>query len=165
MAHTTDRAPLVLSARFWMKVDRSGGPDACWTWLGAPTARGYGQFMQQGYRDYVHRMSLQAAQRVWLTTEELVDHKCHTRLCVNPQHLHVADPSLNGQNRAGASAASKSGIRGVHQMPNGKWRVQFRAPNGKNVHGGCFVDLYEAAQVARELRAQVMPNSLMDLTD
>lgn len=31
-----------LEVRFWEKVDRSGGPDACWPWLGGCTTRRYG---------------------------------------------------------------------------------------------------------------------------
>lgn len=31
------------SDRFWLKVDRSGGPDACHPWMGSRTRDGYGQ--------------------------------------------------------------------------------------------------------------------------
>src|SRR6185312_561373 len=29
---------------FWDRVDRSGGPDACWPWTGAINKSGYGSF-------------------------------------------------------------------------------------------------------------------------
>src|ERR1035441_9381577 len=28
--------------RFWSKVDKRGGPDDCWPWMGARYAKGYG---------------------------------------------------------------------------------------------------------------------------
>lgn len=31
-------------ARFWSKVDRSGGDDACWLWTAGLTPKGYGRF-------------------------------------------------------------------------------------------------------------------------
>lgn len=31
-----------LAERFWPKVDKSGGPDACWPWLGGINGDGYG---------------------------------------------------------------------------------------------------------------------------
>lgn len=30
-------------SRFWRKVDRSGGTNACWTWLAYKNRYGYGQ--------------------------------------------------------------------------------------------------------------------------
>lgn len=33
-----------LPDRFWKKVDRSGGPEACWPWLASKTAQGYPLF-------------------------------------------------------------------------------------------------------------------------
>lgn len=41
-------------AKFWAQVDRSGGPDACWPWLGKKTkedARGYCWFLWSEYED------------------------------------------------------------------------------------------------------------------
>jgi len=31
-------------SRFWAKVDRSAGPNACWPWLGKKDRDGYGEF-------------------------------------------------------------------------------------------------------------------------
>lgn len=74
----SDVAKRTESERFWAKVDRSGGPDACWPWLGFVRPNGYGIAR-------VGRMTMQASRRAWILTvgpipEGLViDHLCHGR--------------------------------------------------------------------------------------
>jgi hypothetical protein len=142
------------SDEFWSLVDKSG---ECWNWLGGKT-RGYGLFGRS--RAFAHRLSYEATHGP-IPTGLLIDHKCHNRSCVNPDHLQLATYSENGQNRAGAQANSQSGVRGVYPA-YGKWRVQIRA-GGRNHSGGVFTDLAEATAAASRLRASLMPNSLRDL--
>ena len=74
------------STRFWAKVDMSGGPDACWPWLGAITGSGYGSFAYRGKSLVAHRVA-------WLLTYEALPperctcHRCDNRPCCNPFHL------------------------------------------------------------------------------
>lgn len=72
--------------RFWAKVDRSGGPDACWPWLSAASPAGYGfaQFGRQS-RQATH-VSLILAGRPLLPGQEAM-HSCDNPPCVNPRHL------------------------------------------------------------------------------
>jgi hypothetical protein len=44
--------------RFWAKVDKSGGDDACWPWMGS-TRSGYGKFKLESY------LSVQAHRRIY----------------------------------------------------------------------------------------------------
>jgi len=39
---------VTVAERFWAKVDRSGGPDACWSWTGALNKYGYPHFRMNG---------------------------------------------------------------------------------------------------------------------
>lgn len=90
----------------WTKIDRSGGPDACWLWQASCQSAGYGQVMVDGRAWLVHR---------WVYEQEIgpipagheVDHLCHDdtcdqpgsscphRRCANPRHLAAVPGRLN----------------------------------------------------------------------
>ena len=103
-------------ALFWSRIDRSGGPDACWPWTRSIfTATGYGQvtglesatkpttahrlawvltFGDPG--EYVHPRSGRAHRRK-------VMHRCPdgpNRLCCNPSHLAIGTDQDNADDRA-----------------------------------------------------------------
>lgn len=69
------------ATRFWAKVDRSGGPDACWPWTGSRSKKGYGLI----WRRRAHRVAYE------LTYGEIpaptVRHSCDNPPCCNPAHL------------------------------------------------------------------------------
>ncbi len=74
-------------------IDRSGGPDACWPWMGALNSSGYGVIREPSQPDgrdgravRTHRVTWQEYRR-----EALIDlyvlHTCDNRRCCNPAHL------------------------------------------------------------------------------
>jgi len=103
-----------VAERFWSKVDRSGGPDACWPWTAALTRSGYGRFNPtRAKRIVAHRMT-------WELTYgpipisggyhgTCICHHCDNRPCCNPSHLflgaqadNIADMVAKGRQRGGA---------------------------------------------------------------
>src|SRR5579859_5436926 len=77
-----------LTASFWRQVDRSAGPDGCWSWTGHHSSHGSPVFSIPGLA--ANRSAIRFAytathgplppgRRVWQT--------CEGSFCVNPAHL------------------------------------------------------------------------------
>ena len=81
-------------ARFWEKVDRSGGPDVCWPWTEGLDTYGYGQFFYEGKGLPAHR-ALFLMDGDTLTPDQLVLHSCDNPPCVNRLHLRIGTRADN----------------------------------------------------------------------
>lgn len=86
------RQPLL--ERFWAKVDRSAGPDACWPWTGGK-ARKRGGFQYGIIREDAPSRRMILAHRIALATvdgemreDREACHRCGHTLCCNPDHLY-----------------------------------------------------------------------------
>ena len=79
----------------WKRIDKTGGPDVCWPWLGARLKKmGYGQTHWRGRTVYAHRMVYE------LTYGKIPDglnvlHKCDNPSCCNPSHLFLGTNTDN----------------------------------------------------------------------
>jgi hypothetical protein len=77
--------------RFWAKVQKGKGKDACWWWSGAKAPSGQTQFTLEGKRIRAHQFS-------WLLHHGEIPEgmqvqiKCGNYCCVNPDHLKVGTP-------------------------------------------------------------------------
>lgn len=144
----------VTVARFWAKVEKT---EACWNWKGHVDSNGYGRF----HHSYAHRYSL-LINRPALIGIQQVDHRCHNKACVNPDHLRAVTNKQNQENRRGANKNSKSGVRGVNWMPHyGKWRAQFKH-NGRSIYVGIYETIEEAEAAVVAKRRQVFKHSERD---
>ncbi len=88
---------MTLEDRFWMKVDKSAGPEDCWPWIGFRRPDGYGVVGRKGRFIKAHRMA-------WELTNgpipegagyhgTCVMHRCDRPECVNPKHLELGSQS------------------------------------------------------------------------
>lgn len=87
--------------RYWPKVDRSGGPDACWPWTAHRMKSGYGLFAVPNGTSYAaphlaHRVSW-ALVNGPIPDGLFVCHSCDNPPCCNPSHLFLGTPQDNAR--------------------------------------------------------------------
>ena len=129
------KTPVALEVRFWSRVDKSGGPNACWLWTGTIGHNGYGRIsrgLRTGKDAYAHRIA-------WELTFGLIPdgllacHHCDNPPCCNPAHLflgtnsdNMSDCAQKGRNVAQAHPeklprGDKNGARlHIERMPRGE---------------------------------------------
>jgi len=99
------RSKKPFAARFWEKVDKSGGPDACWLWTGDISTSGYGRFgiwdavANKGHMEYAHRVAYELTYGL-IHNGFLICHHCDVKLCCNPTHYFAGTTRDNMQDAA-----------------------------------------------------------------
>lgn len=147
--------------RFTSKIQQ--GND-CWPWIGnINRSIGYGQYYLNGKTVYPHRLVVETVQGP-IPQGMVVDHICHNRACVNPDHLRVVTNKQNLEHQISAAVNNgSSGLRGVTWNKKlSKWQVSVHH-NGRMRYGGVFNDLAEAELAAVRLRLRVFTHSDADV--
>jgi hypothetical protein len=86
------------SKRLWANIDKSGGSDACWPWVGKVKVNGYGRLKDKGKSILAHRAAYE------LTNGKIPDgmfvcHKCDNPPCCNPAHHFLGAPVDNSNDK------------------------------------------------------------------
>lgn len=146
--------------RFWSKVDRSGGPDACWQWMAYKDREGYGRFRVGSRRDNSQRMELahRVSYRLASGREAgklSVCHRCDRPLCVNPAHLFIG---TNRDNVLDCMSKGRSNPRRGEQHPRSRLTAQDVDCIRKLWATGLFLqrELGKAFGVTREQVSQIV---------
>lgn len=86
--------------RFWSKVDKSSGPDACWPWTACRLPAGYGRVRVPTMRRMrlAHVTAFELSGRV-VPAGLFVLHGCDNPPCCNPQHLRAGTRADNTRDR------------------------------------------------------------------
>jgi hypothetical protein len=129
---------------FWLKVDRTGGEQACWPWV-AGGSSGYGHVRWLGHVRVAHRIAYELA--VGPIPEGMdLDHLCHTndascrggvscphRRCVNPAHLEPVTNLVNVMRGRSphATAARQTHCAQGHEFTPENTRIYPARPNAR----------------------------------
>lgn len=148
--------------RFFEKIDKQ--PDGCWIWTGSLVGgTGYGQFTEGRTRKKInaHRWSY-----VWhmgpVPEGMVVDHICHNRACVNPEHLRAVTYQENNQNRGVLNRNNTTGYRGVWWCKQTQRYGAQIVINRKAKFLGRYSTAEEAAEVARKARIAAYTHNDLD---
>lgn len=119
----------------------------CVVWTGTTSPKGYGQMWSAGRLVQAHRWAWEQ-EHGGIPEGMLIDHTCWNRACCNVEHLRLATPQENQQNRSGAWKGRK------HDLPRGVYRDRRGyaarvSHNGVSHHLGMF-DTPEAASIAAQ---------------
>lgn len=147
--------------RFMAKVDRSGGSDSCWRWLGSKHERGYGSVRFEGRKWFAHRLSWVLVNGDIPSGHE-IDHICFNGSCVNPAHLRLATHKQNLEHLPGALSNNVIGVRGV-SLRGGKYVARVRH-HGVLHHLGTFSNLEQAEAAVVAKRNELFTHNDMDRT-
>jgi hypothetical protein len=124
-------ALMTTEERFWAKVDRSGGPDACWLWT-AGTFRlrnGYGKFGADPAASrtvYAHRFAYELSHGP-IPPGLLVCHHCDNPPCCNPAHLFLGTIADNMRDMSDKGRAARQ------NDPTCKWGHAWTPENTRHV--------------------------------
>lgn len=83
--------------RLWPRVDKSGGPEACWLFTGY--CGEYGQLTIDGEQHYAHRLAWELTYGA-IPERGHVLHSCDNPPCCNPSHLFLGTPKVNALDRS-----------------------------------------------------------------
>lgn len=98
-------------ARFWAKVDRSGGDDSCWRWTASGQVRpgrDYGLVKTPGRKtDGAHRVAYILSAGEDIPPGMFVCHHCDNPRCCNPRHLFVGTHQDNVDDKVSKGRQSR----------------------------------------------------------
>lgn len=141
--------------RFWAKVSKT---DTCWEWTASRHKAGYGAMMRwvDGKKKpgYAHRISYEIHFGS-IAPGLVVDHICHNKSCVNPEHLRAITQRENTQNKGCLNSNNTSGFRGVWWDANrNQWAAETKH-RGKKYFAGRHTTRADAEAAARAKRLEL----------
>lgn len=148
--------------QFWSKVDKG---DNCWNWTGYISDTGYGRpRFRVGGKQYflrAHRMSYEFKIGP-IPAGMILDHTCHNRACVNPEHLRPVTDKQNIENLSGSQRRNRSGVRGVTWYKRtAMWRASVNAA-GANYHVGYYSTIKDAEAAVIAKRNELFTHNDLD---
>jgi hypothetical protein len=95
-----------LFERLSRRLDKSGGPSACWPFIGS-SLRGYGQINNgSGKAVLAHRVAYELANGPFDSSLR-VCHRCDNPPCCNPAHLFLGTDATNASDKVAKGRAGR----------------------------------------------------------
>ena len=121
---------------------------ACIIWFGPENQKGYGRILVERKRQNVHRVVYEMECGP-IPNGMVIDHICHERSCINPDHMrictnneNVKNRKLNINNTSGFKGVSKNSYTSKKGLPP-RWVASIQS-NGKTINLGSFGSKQEA---------------------
>lgn len=134
-----------IKEKLFSKVALPAAADECWNWIGSKSTKGYGILRSGTSKLSSYRVMFELYKGPIDPGSE-IDHVCHNKGCVNPEHLRQVTTAQNQQNRRGPNSDSQSGVLGVHWCKRArKWKAQIKF-QGKVHHLGSFAEIEDAIE-------------------
>lgn len=156
-----------LAERLARRLDKSGGPDACWPWMGSRNTGGSGKnhgSIQAGRMVKAHRIA-------WILAGGPVPdgmcvlHRCDNPPCCNPAHLFLGTVADNNRDRDAKGRSNRAANLALGPLKNASRTACVhghaydeqntgRRPGGERWCRACARDRARKAR-ARATRAEV----------
>lgn len=106
-----------LEERFNQYHKKDANEQGCWLWQNQPGSWGYGKIWDADKRGQrmAHRVSFELFREEDLpefSPDSQINHTCHNKLCVNPDHLYIGTAKQNSQDAIEADAWGDNRKRG-----------------------------------------------------
>lgn len=119
--------------RFWARVFRG---EVCWEWQGGRDSNGYGQLWFNNKRAGAHRVAY-LLERGPIPPGLVIDHLCHNRKCVRPDHLQLSTVAANSSRKITAGQPRKTHCVNGHQFTDENTKIR---PKGRRKCRACDRD-------------------------
>jgi hypothetical protein len=150
------------------RLDKTSGPDGCWSWHGAQHSQGYG--MVGGYRLATYKPIMQTVHRLLMKIKlggdipegKDIIHTCGKMDCHNPSHLVVGDAKLIWDNKKARGYQHQSRRIGFRATKPRNQKYRYGLENIRSVYKGLITvgEFAEAANIPDLARAQDIYNRI-----